>query len=362
MKDIIKMTIGEKIKELRNKHDLTQEKLADYLFVSYQAVSKWECGLSNPDLNLIAPLTKLFNVTSDELLGLTPKEETDARYEELKKLYQETWQTGDQRKRYEICKVAICEYPGDMFFLSELAWAEAMLSFKYEDEKEYIEAQEKAIRIFARVIEDCKDSSIRNHSVTGIVQYLSFRGRYDEAKKYLELYPNGEYSSKVELMDYCLVGEEKIAHHQKLLDNLIYKILNNLGTCSIESIEAQEKIINAIIVDQNYLGYNDVLYNNYLAKAKIYIKASEFDKAIEALQKAKYYALEYDKLMKKESYQYTSPFLNRIIVKTKEICSCSLLTWHEGFIEDIQDDIFNPIKDRTEYKKLFEKEVSLMMC
>ena len=58
------MTIGEKIKELRIKHDLTQEKLADYLFVSYQAVSKWECGLSNPDLTLIAPLTKLFNVTS----------------------------------------------------------------------------------------------------------------------------------------------------------------------------------------------------------------------------------------------------------------------------------------------------------
>ena len=31
----MKMTIGEKIKELRIKHDLTQEKLADYLFVSY---------------------------------------------------------------------------------------------------------------------------------------------------------------------------------------------------------------------------------------------------------------------------------------------------------------------------------------
>ena len=40
------MNIGEKIKELRRKNDLTQEKLADYLNVSYQAVSKWECGVS----------------------------------------------------------------------------------------------------------------------------------------------------------------------------------------------------------------------------------------------------------------------------------------------------------------------------
>ena len=351
----MKMTIGEKIKELRIKHDLTQEKLADYLFVSYQAVSKWECGLSNPDLSLIAPLTKLFNVTSDELLGITPKDEIDSRYEELKNMYQETWHTGELRKRYEICKDAVCEYPGDMFFLSEFAWAEAMLSFEYKDDKEYVEAQEKAIKIFARVIEDCKDSEIRNHSIFGIIQYLSFRGRYDEAKKYLELYPNNEYSSKDELMDYCLVGEEKIIHHQKMLDKFIFKILNNLGTSSIESIEAQEKIINAIIIDQNYLGYNDVLSNNYLAKSKIYIKANEFDKSIEALKKARYHALEYDKLMKKDSYQYTSLFLNRLVVKTKDICSSSPLTWYEGFIADIQGDIFNPIKNRTEYKKLFEK-------
>ena len=58
--------------------------------------------------------------------------------------------------------------------------------------------------------------------------------------------------------------------------------------------------------------------------------------------------------MKKDSFQYTSPFLNRLVVNTKDICSSSPLSWYDGFIEDIQGNIFNPIKDKPEYKKLFE--------
>ena len=80
------MTLGERIKELRKKNDLTQEKLADFLCVSYQAVSKWECGLSSPDLSLIVPLSKLLHVTTDELLGAVSDEENDRRAQ-LKKEY-----------------------------------------------------------------------------------------------------------------------------------------------------------------------------------------------------------------------------------------------------------------------------------
>ena len=41
--------IGIKIKELRKKKDLTQEKLAEYLNVSFQAISKWETGIASPE-------------------------------------------------------------------------------------------------------------------------------------------------------------------------------------------------------------------------------------------------------------------------------------------------------------------------
>ena len=49
------MTIGERIKYFRKENHLTQDQLADYLHVSYQAVSKWENGVSSPELSLIAP-------------------------------------------------------------------------------------------------------------------------------------------------------------------------------------------------------------------------------------------------------------------------------------------------------------------
>ena len=48
--------IGLRIKELRKKNDRTQERLADYLGVTYKTVPKWECGLTLPDLALIVPL------------------------------------------------------------------------------------------------------------------------------------------------------------------------------------------------------------------------------------------------------------------------------------------------------------------
>jgi transcriptional regulator with XRE-family HTH domain len=71
------MTLGERIKILRKKRGLTQEELAKGLFVTFQAVSKWECNLSHPDITLVAPLTKILNVSADELLGLNDFEENN---------------------------------------------------------------------------------------------------------------------------------------------------------------------------------------------------------------------------------------------------------------------------------------------
>lgn len=63
------MTIGDKIKALRQENHLTQEALARRLSISPQAVSKWELNMTAPDISLLADIAECFHVTTDELLG-----------------------------------------------------------------------------------------------------------------------------------------------------------------------------------------------------------------------------------------------------------------------------------------------------
>ena len=60
--------IGDRIKALRSKKGVTREALAKKLFISPQAVSRWEQGLAVPDTAILVPLADYFGVTVDYLL------------------------------------------------------------------------------------------------------------------------------------------------------------------------------------------------------------------------------------------------------------------------------------------------------
>lgn len=78
------MTFGEIIRRLRRDADLTQERLAEILSISPQAVSRWETDMAMPDVSLLPALANLFDVTTDYLLGvdLTKKRENICKIQE----------------------------------------------------------------------------------------------------------------------------------------------------------------------------------------------------------------------------------------------------------------------------------------
>lgn len=63
------MEFHEKLQELRKSRGLTQEELAEALFVSRTAVSKWESGRGYPSIDSLKEISKFFSVTIDELLS-----------------------------------------------------------------------------------------------------------------------------------------------------------------------------------------------------------------------------------------------------------------------------------------------------
>lgn len=62
------MELSDRIKEERNKLNLSQDALANKLHVSRQAISKWEIGQSYPDLEKLIQLSDIFEITLDELV------------------------------------------------------------------------------------------------------------------------------------------------------------------------------------------------------------------------------------------------------------------------------------------------------
>lgn len=71
------MTLGEKIKEARKNHGLSQEQFAEKLCVSRSAVAKWETDKGTPDIENLKAISSLLNVSIDYLLDDGEKEITE---------------------------------------------------------------------------------------------------------------------------------------------------------------------------------------------------------------------------------------------------------------------------------------------
>ena len=206
------MTIGERIKMLRKQNAMTQEELAEHLFVSYQAISKWECGLSNPDLSLIAPLTKLFNISADELLGIT-----DAENDQMRKRYDAALQKyrndPDHSGSYWWARDAVWAYPRDFRYLEWLAFAEYQLAFdenlSKDPSSEYFnEIIENALRHYETIVEDCTDPELYSKAVLGKIMVLRFLERCEEADWSAEFeYPDVNIKTAVQALSIFEEGQ-----------------------------------------------------------------------------------------------------------------------------------------------------------
>lgn len=365
--------IGQRIKELRKKNDMTQERLADYLGVTDKAVSKWECGLTMPDLSLIVPLARVLNVSADELLS-GKSEEVDKRRAEFDK-HCDKWAEYNEEDNYKIALQAVSEYPRDYKYLLWLAHTEMNVSHhsEYIEDKSMTyssEMLERAIEHSNIVIEECTDSEIREKAIWNAMLCCKTMNRFDEALKYAEMFPDDEPITRNRAMELCLQGEQLKEHrksdiHKKTRDLLVS--LSRSYWFSAEkdkhleaSLDATEAILKTLFPDGNYLGFYKYLCCVYQTRASLEVNAGNYDKSIEYLR----IMLEHAKKIPYEKQSFTCGVLDGFSVDYTSdhqlpymLIGCDDM--NQTIVEQLQNriktlKIFAPLWDREGFKSLFE--------
>ena len=349
--------IGQRIKELRKKNDLTQEQLADYIGVTDKAVSKWECGLTMPDISLIIPLARIFHVSADELLS-GKQEEIDERRAEFD-MYCDNYLKYDTKEIYQIAQTAVNEYPMDYKYLSWLALCEMNAAYcneyKEDTSAQYSkEMMEKAIKHNNIVIADCIDTKIREKAIWNAMVCCGNMNNYDEALKYAEMFPRETPLTRDKALDQCLRGEPLIEHrkwrvYQKLYDlciafSRIYWFAETKEPYVIAALDTEELILKTVFTDGNYFDFHRHLCCAYQKRADFEIIDGNYDKAVEYLQ----IMMDHAKRVPREAQLCNDGVFDGVSMRFSQD---NMLTYMINGLDDINKTIFEQLKNRLRLEK-----------
>ena len=277
------MELGNRIKELRIKHSLTQEGLADMLGISSQSVSKWENGVTMPDITLLPELSQILGVTIDELFNLSiPQKmkriESKLDVEESLK-YQEFLDIEDflklhlNEKEYQYQANYLLGYLYTHRMMSDAKWVR-----KYVKAAIMLDPTKKECPWMLTKTGDhiCWDWDLANHA--GAITFF---------KEVVEKHPKDKLP--LELLIDNLLADRRVKEAKKYLAQL-----EKLGTASIILIQAyhasillaeyKEAEADAVIkeMEQKYADVDGV----YFEIAQYYAKKGEYDKVIPYYEKS----------------------------------------------------------------------------
>ena len=177
--------LGEKIRTLRKSKNISQEVLANYLGVSFQAVSKWEKGETLPDVTLIPAIACFFEVSTDELFDFN-RLETE---EKVLKLCGEIAQW--RYERPEEAKTAyrdlLKQFPGNDIIMANLLYVLQIL-----------EKHEETITMCKTVMASTKYDDIRFDAARIMAETYKEMGEYVLCKQAIDLIPEFFFTHREE--------------------------------------------------------------------------------------------------------------------------------------------------------------------
>lgn len=185
------LKIGAIIKSLRQKNNVTQEQLANALYVSPQAISRWESEICYPDIELLPALADYFNISVDELVGykLSEKEE---KLKAIKKEIKRLEEVGSIKEDLEYARYAVSLYPSDAELRLNLA--SALGNTLWEEAPDRSKMKE-AEAIHLSLLNENTTDSVRYDNIWSLTT-LYARGFKNSEKAF-------EIANKLPVLKYC---------------------------------------------------------------------------------------------------------------------------------------------------------------
>jgi len=205
---------SQRLKEIRKQKNLTQENLAEVLNVSSQAVSKWECGTSYPDLEVLSKISNCLNVSIDYMLGVDkPQKEENlhSTLDEVRNLKQE----GELEQAITLINNSLIKYPKEECLLIELANCLCDTNSK--------ENIDDAIDYYINLT-NSSSLMIKISALIGLCKCYNYNEKYESAVASALMLPNMDSCSEINLIKY---GNEK-GFNNLFLPKCLKKLTDNL--------------------------------------------------------------------------------------------------------------------------------------
>ena len=147
------INIGENIKNLRKRKDITQEELAEHLGISFQSVSKWERGDGLPDITMLPDLADFFNISIDSLIGADRTSGGDL-YNIYKKSH-EFELSGNYDAAIDLLRDTLTQYPNNFDLTSKLSSVLLLKNSDSSDSSDFSDSEESKI-LAAKAVKLCE--------------------------------------------------------------------------------------------------------------------------------------------------------------------------------------------------------------
>ena len=304
----MKINIGNNLKRLRKQREITQEDLANFIGVSFQAISKWERNEGYPDITTLPVIANFFGVSLDELVGMD-EIKNESKLCEIKEKHRELASNGKIAEDIVLLREAVQIFPNDYWLLAELA---CFLDGFGDTEEEKTKNRNEAIKISERIIEFCMDTEIRSNVQCNVCFTLWRNGEKERAIELAKKLP-GIYKTREMTLNSFLSGNEKVEECQTTIQKLcwafwaqIKQLSETVHYTSTEKIELLQKgiTIYKLVYDKgDYLFSNFRIYASYERMARICLDDNNIEEAVSYIEQAALHAIAFSSLSQKKKHE-----------------------------------------------------------